>query len=74
MENWLNIPSNIGWATRDIRSKFIHYKIIHSHRYHYTSVKLFRMGLVLEKGCWEKLEHYDMLFGNALWCYPFGKK
>ena len=27
-EKWSNIVSKVGWATRDIKSKFIHYKII----------------------------------------------
>ena len=38
-ELWQDIVSNVGWATRDTRSKFIHYKIVHS--YYFTPLKLF---------------------------------
>ena len=48
---WSNIISKVGWASRDIRSKFIHYKVLH--RFYYTPVKLFRMGLVEDKRCWK---------------------
>ena len=66
-EKWSNMTSKVGWATRDIRSKFIHYKIIH--RYYYTPVKLFRMGLVQDKRCW-KCKGDNGTFLHALWDCP----
>ena len=66
-EKWMKIISNVGWATRDIRSKFTHYKIIH--RYYYTPVKLFRMGLVEDKRCW-KCKGSIGTFLHAFWDCP----
>lgn len=66
-EKWNNIVSKVGWATRDIRSKFTHYKIIH--RYYYTPVKLFRMGLVEDKRCW-KCKGEIGTFLHAFWECP----
>lgn len=36
-ELWQDIISNAGWATRDARSKFIHYKTVH--KYYFTPLK-----------------------------------
>ena len=66
-EKWSNIVSKVGWATRDIKSKFIHYKIIH--RFYYTPMKLFRMGLVEDKRCW-KCKGDDGTFLHAFWECP----
>ena len=66
-EKWRHLVSNVGWATRDIRSKFTHYKIIH--RYYYTPVKLFRMGLIEDKRCW-KCKGEDGTFLHAFWDCP----
>lgn len=48
---WSNIISDTSWATRDARSKFIHYKIVH--RYYHTPSKMFKMGLLLNNNCWK---------------------
>lgn len=48
---WENVVSNVGWATRDARSKFIHYKIIH--RFYFTPSRLFKMGLLQKNTCWK---------------------
>ena len=66
-EKWSSIISKVGWATRDIRSKCIHYKILH--RFYYTPVKLFRIGLVEDKRCW-KCKGEDGTFLHAFWECP----
>lgn len=48
---WENIVNNMGWPVRDIKSKFIHYKIIH--RYKWTPVRLKRLGLIQSDECWK---------------------
>ncbi len=58
-----NIISNVGWASRDIRSKASHYKIIH--RYYYTPLKLYRMGLLQDRKCWK-----CNTFLHAMWECP----
>lgn len=50
-EGWSNIIPNLGWATRDARSKFIHSKTIY--RYYFTPSKLFKMGLIQSDACWK---------------------
>lgn len=49
-----------NWATRDARSKFIQCKV--THRYYYTPLKLFKMGLLQNNKCWTLL--------HALWDCP----
>lgn len=61
---WKDIVSNVGRATRDARSKFIHYKIVH--RYYFTPNKLFRMGLAQDNKCWKCSKEVGTLF-HALW-------
>ena len=36
-EVWENIVHNMGWPVRDIKTKFIHYKIIHE--YYWTPLR-----------------------------------
>lgn len=50
-EAWKNIISKIGWATRDARSTFIHYKTVH--RYYFTPSRLFKMGWLQNDPCWK---------------------
>ena len=56
--------SIVGWAMRNARSKFIHYKIVH--QYYFTSLKLFKMGLIKGKKCW-KCNKEEGTFFHAIW-------
>ena len=69
-EKWADMVSKVGWATRDIRSKFIHYKILH--RFYYTPVKLFRMGLVEDKKCWKCKGENGIFFFTCFLRMSFG--
>lgn len=64
---WQDVISNVGWATGDARSKFIHYKIVH--RCYFTPLKLFKMGLTQDSG-WARS---FMPYGTALWHCPSGR-
>lgn len=64
---WQDVISNVGWATRDARSKFIHYKVVH--RYYFTPLKLFKMGLTQDSKCWKC--HKELgTFLHAIWDCP----
>lgn len=64
---WQDVISNVGWATRDARSKFIHYKIVH--RYYFTPLKLFKMGLTQDSKC-RKCHKELGTFLHAIWDCP----
>lgn len=66
-EIWQDVISNVGWATRDARSKFIHYKIVQ--RYYFTLLNLFEMGISQDSKCWKC--HKELgTFLPAIWNCP----
>lgn len=50
-----------------MRCKFIHYKLVH--RYYFTPLKLFKMGLTQNKKCW-KCNKEEGTFLHAIWDCP----
>ena len=66
-EVWENIVHNMGWPVRDIKTKFIHYKIIH--KYYWTPVRLKRLGLIQSNECW-KCKSSMGTFLHLMWDCP----
>lgn len=54
-------------STRDARSKFIHYKIVH--RYYFKPMKLFKMGLTQDRKCWKCHKDFGT-FLHTIWDFP----
>lgn len=57
----------MGWAVRDIKTRFIHYKIIH--KYYWTPVMLKRLGLINSDECW-KCKNSMGTFLHLMWDCP----
>jgi len=68
---WQDFISNVGWATRDARSKFIHYKIVH--RYYLTPLKLFKLSIINAGNVIRSWAHSSVPYGTVLWYCPSGR-
>lgn len=64
---WDDIVHSMGWAVRDIKTRFIHYKIIH--KYYWTPVRLKRVGLTNSDECW-KCKNSVGTFLHLMWDCP----
>lgn len=63
-DDWRYIISNVGKNIREVRGKFIQYKIIH--RYYYTPSRLYRMGIAGNNLCW-KCNEEEGTYLHMIW-------